>query len=133
MRHVGIVVVALSLAVIVGCKQQSEPPQTMAYPEPQALEPVPPAEPTAPEPAPYVAPAPVQPAEPTNLEQLAPPAPAMPAPASRTYTIKKGDTLWSIAVKLLGNGQRWREIVDLNPGLEPTKLRIGQVITLPAQ
>ena len=47
--------------------------------------------------------------------------------------MQKGDTLWSIAQRFLGDGQRWREIVELNPGLEPSKLKVGQVIILPAK
>ena len=56
--------------------------------------------------------------------------PVAPTKAT-TYTIKKGDTLWSIAKKYLGDGQRWRDIVAANPGLVPAKLRVGQKITLP--
>jgi len=60
------------------------------------------------------------------------PVPVPPAPAAGdTYTIKKKDTLWSIAVAHLGNGQRYREIVAANPGLDPKKLAIGQTIKLP--
>lgn len=36
------------------------------------------------------------------------------APASKSYTVKKGDTLWSIAVKQLGSGARHKEILKLN-------------------
>ncbi len=50
---------------------------------------------------------------------------------ARTYTIKRGDTLWAIAERHLGSGQRWREIAELNPGLDPAKLAIGQEIRLP--
>jgi len=48
-----------------------------------------------------------------------------------TYTIRKDDTLWSIAVRYLGDGQRWRDIVKVNPGLDPKKVKAGQVIKLP--
>jgi nucleoid-associated protein YgaU len=54
-----------------------------------------------------------------------------PAPAGTTYTIKKKDTLWSIAAAHLGNGQRYREILAANPGLDAKKLAVGQVIKLP--
>lgn len=54
-----------------------------------------------------------------------------PAPAGRTYVIKNRDTLWGIATRELGSGKRSKEIVDLNPGLQPTKLKIGQTLILP--
>ena len=45
--------------------------------------------------------------------------------AGTTYTIKKGDNLWRIAVNHLGNGQRHKEILAMNPGLQEKKLPIG--------
>ena len=54
-----------------------------------------------------------------------------PAPLAHTYTIQKGDTLWAIAQKQLGAGKRVPAIVALNPGLNPAKLKPGQVIKLP--
>ncbi|MEQ9461310.1 MAG: LysM domain-containing protein [Phycisphaeraceae bacterium] len=65
------------------------------------------------------------------------PAPA-PGPAAvpvlptlRSYEIKKGDSLWKIAERELGSGLRWQEIADANPGIDPAKLAIGQVLILP--
>lgn len=52
-------------------------------------------------------------------------------PVSRTYTIRKGDTLWSIAQREYGNGQKWKDIAQANPSVDPQKLAIGQQITLP--
>ena len=51
--------------------------------------------------------------------------------SSNTYTIKPGDTLWKIAAEHYGDGRKWKQIADANQGLEPSKLRIGQSITLP--
>ncbi len=129
MRYAVTVWLLLPLA-LVGCKQQSKGPvTTTTEPPPQtALEPIPPAEPTpetTPPHAPVVTPPPSQYYEPS------PPPAATPAPAVNTYTVQKGDTLWSISLRFLGDGKRWREIVEANPGLEPSKLRIGQVIILP--
>ena len=60
------------------------------------------------------------------------PEPLPPAqPASRTYTIRKGDTLWSIAQREYGDGQRWKDISAANPSADPKKLAVGQQITLP--
>ncbi len=64
---------------------------------------------------------------------LAPaPAPAIPAPAEakyKTVTVKKGDTLWSIAARSLGNGSKSKQIIALNPGLTAeSKLKLGSSI-----
>ena len=53
------------------------------------------------------------------------------APAARTYTIQKGDTLWSIANRTYGNGQRWVDIAQANPSIAPAKMPVGQEIVLP--
>lgn len=51
----------------------------------------------------------------------------------KTYRIKAGDSLWSIAKKQLGNGARWKEIQKLN-GIKDSdliKLPNGKVLELP--
>lgn len=52
------------------------------------------------------------------------------AAASRTYTVKAGDSLWAIAAKQLGNGSRYKEIKSLN-GLSGDTIHAGQVLKLP--
>ncbi len=47
------------------------------------------------------------------------------------YTIKKGDTLWSIAKSSYGDGKQYTKIVSANPGLSPSGLRVGQQIVIP--
>ena len=49
----------------------------------------------------------------------------------RRYEIQEGDTLESIARKLLGRKSRWTRIQDANPGLKPERLRPGQTIFIP--
>lgn len=51
----------------------------------------------------------------------------------RTYAVKKGDTLSSIAARKLGNANRWRDIADLNNIRDPRNIKIGQVIRLPRE
>lgn len=51
-------------------------------------------------------------------------------PAQRTHTVQKGESLWSIAEKHLGNGNRYREIKSLN-GLGNDTIYPGQVLKLP--
>jgi nucleoid-associated protein YgaU len=53
---------------------------------------------------------------------------------AKTYTVKKGDTLWGIAKQYLGNGSRYPEIYNLNRniiGNNPNLIKPGQVLTLP--
>ncbi len=61
------------------------------------------------------------------------PEPVMtdPMPVQEKYAIRRGDTLWSIAQRSYGDGKRWRDILAANPGLDPTRLRVGQQIVLP--
>lgn len=54
-----------------------------------------------------------------------------PRQSRRTYTVKRGDTLSSIAAKKLGAASRWREIARLNKIRDPRKLRVGQRLHLP--
>ncbi|MEM7682919.1 MAG: LysM domain-containing protein [Planctomycetota bacterium] len=51
--------------------------------------------------------------------------------SGRTYTIQKGDKLWNIARREYGSGQRWVDIADANPDVNPDKLPIGLTIVLP--
>ncbi|WP_124065991.1 LysM peptidoglycan-binding domain-containing protein [Clostridium sp. E02] len=53
--------------------------------------------------------------------------------AEKNYTVGKGDCLWSIAKKQLGNGSRYREIYDLNQDKvkNPNLIYPGQVLVMP--
>ena len=55
------------------------------------------------------------------------------APAGAEYTVKSGDTLEAIARAQLGDGQKWRAIVEMNPGLDPKALKVGQKLKMPAE
>jgi hypothetical protein len=48
------------------------------------------------------------------------------------YRVKPGDTFTSIARERLGKESLASRIAQLNPGVDPTKLQIGQRIRLPA-
>lgn len=61
-----------------------------------------------------------------------PPAPGAAADAGREYVVKSGDTLEAIARAQMGDGQKWKSIVAANPGINPTNLKIGQKIRIPA-
>lgn len=47
-----------------------------------------------------------------------------------TYTIKAGDSLAKIAIKLFGDANKWRELADLNGIADPSKIKVGQVLKL---
>lgn len=55
---------------------------------------------------------------------------ATAADAYRTYTVQCGDTLWEIARKQLGSGNRYREIVSLN-GLKGNIIYSGMKLKMP--
>ncbi len=49
------------------------------------------------------------------------------------HTVEKGDTLWAIASKTLGNGARYEEIFEANKPMlsHPDKIYPGQVLIIP--
>lgn len=53
--------------------------------------------------------------------------------SSSTYTVRKGDTLWSIADAKLGDGNRYREIATLNKLADADELSVGQKLKLPGK
>lgn len=81
-------------------------------------------------------PAPEPEAEPVQAEQVAAPAaeevpPPPPAPEPRTYTVEPGDTLWAIAERFYGDGNRYQEIADASGIPNPDAINPGQVLTIP--
>ncbi len=60
-------------------------------------------------------------------------APAVPtAPAAlATWTIRSGDTLSEIAAEVLGSSSMVQAIIDLNPGVDPMRLKVGAELQLP--
>lgn len=55
------------------------------------------------------------------------------APAAKTYTVKKGDSLWAIAAKYYGKGSDYTKIAGANTDKisNPNLIYPGQVLTLP--
>ena len=84
------------------------------------------------------------PAPATGQAQLIPPVPDVgqsvettpggsteAAPVERTYTIRKGDSLWSIARRLLGDGARCGEIAKINNITNANRIYPGQLLRIP--
>lgn len=51
--------------------------------------------------------------------------------ADNTYTVVKGDNLWTIAVRAYGDGYKWTEIAKANKLVHPGTIHSGNVLTLP--
>lgn len=50
--------------------------------------------------------------------------------AAASYTVRKGDCLWTIAKRELGDGTRYREIAEKNGIADPSRIYPGQVLKL---
>lgn len=60
--------------------------------------------------------------------------PKKEAPKARTYTVKRGDTLWAIAKRFYGKGSLYMKIVNANKGKikNPHWIYPGQSFVIPA-
>ncbi len=67
---------------------------------------------------------------PVKVSDLTVAGTATAADTYRTYPVKHGDTLWEIAKKQLGSGDRYREIVSLN-GLKSNIIYSGMKLKIP--
>jgi len=72
---------------------------------------------------------PEEPAEPDPVE----PDPVEPGPAGTAYVVVKGDSLWSIAARHYGSGQKWSSIYEANKNVvtNPNLIFVGQPLMLP--
>ena len=54
-------------------------------------------------------------------------------PTAKTYTVKSGDCLWTIAKKYYGNGAQYTKIYNANKDKisNPNIIYVGQVLTIP--
>jgi nucleoid-associated protein YgaU len=65
------------------------------------------------------------------------PAPGMesmpPAMGGQTYTVQKGDTLYSIARRYYGDGKLWTRIDEANRGKykSPNAIPVGTILVIP--
>ena len=55
-------------------------------------------------------------------------------PQAKTYTVKSGDSLSTIAKRVYGDSSRWRTIYEANKqaiGSDPNRLKLGLVLVIP--
>jgi nucleoid-associated protein YgaU len=50
--------------------------------------------------------------------------------APGTHVVAKGETLGDIAKQHLGSARRWKDLLAMNPGVDPMKLQLGQVLRI---
>ncbi|MFF4224238.1 LysM peptidoglycan-binding domain-containing protein [Streptomyces abikoensis] len=60
-----------------------------------------------------------------------PAAEEAPTPEPRTYTVEPGDTLWAVAERFYGDGNRYRDIAAASGIDNPDVVNVGQVLTIP--
>lgn len=68
-------------------------------------------------------------------DELNAPEPTPEEEAVQYYVIEKGDTLWAISEKFLGNGSRYKEIFEANREVieDPDLIFVGQQIRIPSK
>ena len=55
-----------------------------------------------------------------------------PSSSESTYVVKKGDTFETISKSVYGTTSKWREISKANPTIDPTRMKIGAKLRIPA-
>ena len=76
-------------------------------------------------------PAAAKPAPATATPATTPAAPASKAASADTYTVKEGDSIASIWRSISGSERGWEKLLAANPGVDPSRLKIGQVLKVP--
>jgi len=69
-------------------------------------------------------------ANPPGLTRSAQPSPSSPTPAPKpaTHTVRRGENMTRIAA---AHGLKLRDLIRANPSVNPHRLKVGQVLTLP--
>ncbi len=117
-----VLVTAVAAMMAVGCNQTKKSEQTqLNTAQPRSLDSVQPYTPR------------YRSADDDTAPTAGAPRPQPVLPEFASYTVQKGDTFWSIAQRTLGQGNRWKEIEQANPGVTAARLKPGQVIKIPAK
>ena len=76
-------------------------------------------------------PAPAKPAPATAAPKTTTAVPASKSAPADTYTVKEGDSIASIWRSISGSERGWEKLLAANPGVDPSRLKIGQVLKVP--
>lgn len=71
-------------------------------------------------------------ADPSALETPEATAETTPASTESTYTVVDGDSYWTIAQKVYGDGTKYQKILDANGLKENDSLSVGQTLKIPS-
>ena len=132
-----VVLVGVASMLVVGCgpKKEELPPLEPADVQAAKTPPV-----GAPPAATVRTPVMIEPAPPAPIARPKPEKPqfdkpaAEPAPAgAETYTIKAGDTLYTLAKRFYGDGKLWTRIADANKDKikDVSRIPVGTTLTIP--
>jgi 5'-nucleotidase / UDP-sugar diphosphatase len=135
MSYAAISSAAVSLAIVAGCQNSQQPPAAALTPTASVMQlsPASAAPQAAPTPTPVSADSstPMETSTPTPMADIVANSSPLASGTGSSYTVKRGDTLYHIALTHYGNGNQWQRIVQANPGISPTHLRVGQTLILP--
>jgi nucleoid-associated protein YgaU len=140
------VIALAAVLAVMGCANKKPPQANATELNPPAQPPVPYVPATQPAAQPQTAynevpvPAETAPAAAPTAAHAHKHAAAKPAPkaaaaqgkiSGKKYVVKAGDTLSEIAQRKYGTTKKVKDILKANPGLDPDKIKTGQVIILP--
>jgi len=71
--------------------------------------------------------------DPDLLRRDEPAATVEPAakPAARTHTVVKNDSFYNLSKRYYGSAKHWGVIRDANPEVNPNRMRLGTILTIP--
>jgi len=60
------------------------------------------------------------------------PRPKPDGPVVQVYTVSKGETLFMVAEKMYGNGEKWMVIARANNLRNANRIEVGQKLVIPS-
>lgn len=133
-----VVLVCVASMLVVGCGPKKEELPPLEPADVQAAKTAPAGAPLA---VPVRTPVMIEPASPAPIARPKvekpvfdkPPVEPAPLAGAQTYTIKAGDTLYTLAKRFYGDGKLWTQIADANKDKikDVSHIPIGTTLTIP--